>query len=664
MGSSDPDERLRGIERVAGVHAPEALALLVRAAKPTIVGAAEPRAPLDGVARRDPRALLVAVRGLAGFTDQEQARTALASIVGAPTQSFETRVAGTPSLDPSADDAEGAARVLLARQEAAIALAESSYPLALESLIALARSVGPGQSPSLDALAIHPPPSALLGGVVLTTPATIALAITVGDLRSLEAIEGAMNASDPSLRAAALAALGAAGDSRIADAARAALHDKEPRVRLAAADALVRLGTPDAARVVEALIADDATSLDSLGLAQLVQGEGLTKAVAARAVASANLDLRTAAIAALGRQTTPLAVTALTALLADPSMQGDATCAIARSPSAAAMRAIEAMADNDSLRRLAARAYLVRRLLRGDQSVRLDSLLKRLVASGDGRDRAIATEALVAFGVQPVSMGVQDADPRVRRAAAMGAIAQWSAATRRAVLARWAAETDEVTKQVLALGFSEGDPERVAPSADLLGRIRAGEADAPVASLALAQRDEPQYLAEVDALLQSHDPVLRAHAARGLGTSAVRDAVGRLARGYAMEGDVESRRALIGSLSQRAGEEAAAPSRRETLELAARLDPDRIVRWTAERALSGKANNRRQEVRDVAWLRLLPATGASLPKDMTAALVVTGGVALPIAFDDDGYALVPSVPPGGAQLRLASRVPPYQASDP
>jgi HEAT repeat protein len=644
------------------MRTPEALALLERAVKPTLVGTAEPRQSLDGIARRDPRALLVAIRGLAPWADQEPARAALASIVGAPTQSFDTRPAGALAIDPSADDAEGAARVLLARQEAAIVLAESNNLFALESLIALARSPGPAQGPALDALAIHPPPSALLGGVVLTTPATIALAVTVGDLRSLEAIEAAMNASDPSLRAAALAALGAAGDTRVVDAARGALRDREPRVRLAAADALVGLGAPDAARAVETLIADDATSLEALGLAQLVQGEGLTKAAAARAAASANPDLRSAAVTALGRQTTPLAVGALAALVADPSLQGEATCAIARSPSPGAMAAIEAMADRVVTRRLAARAYLVRRLVRRDRNARLDSLLVQLVASGDARDRAVGMQALVALGERPVALGLKDPDPRVRRSAAMGALARWDAPTRQALLERLVVESDEVTRQVLSLGLADGDAERVVPTVELLERARAGEADAPVTALALAQRDEPQHEAEVDALLRSHDPVLRAHVARGLGLSGAPDAVGLLARAYAIEGDVETRRAIVESLARRGDD--ASPSRRETLELAARLDPDRIVRWTAGRALSGMAAVRQNALRDVAWLRLFPAPGAALPQDMTAALVQIDGVALPIAFDEDGYALVPGARPSAAQLRLAVRLPPYEASEP
>jgi hypothetical protein len=124
------------------------------------------------------------------------------------------------------------------------------------------------------------------------------------------------------------------------------------------------------------------------------------------------------------------------------------------------------------------------------------------------------------------------------------------------------------------------------------------------------------------------------------------------------------RRAIIAALSFRSGEDAFSPARRDTLELAARLDPDRLARWAASRALSGATAVWKPIVREVVWLHLTPAQGAVLPRDMTAALVQSDGAALPIAFDEDGYALVPGVPPGDARLRLAPRPPPYQAPSP
>lgn len=663
--SSDPDDRLRAIERLASTHTTEALALLERAAEAGVPGPVDSRAQLEGVARRDPRALLAVVHGLAGWVDREPARAALASIVAAPSPSLATRGDMNPAADSgddeSADEAEGAAAVVLARQEAAIALADSGDVPSLEALIAVARSAGPGQGPALDALAIHPPAPPLLGGVVLTTPATVALAVATGDLRSLDAVDGAMSASDPALRAAALAALGLAGDSRVLDGARAALGDHDARVRLAAGDALVRLGAPDAARAVEGLIADDATVLGALRLAELAQGEGVTKAAAARAVASASAEVRADAVAALGRQSSPLAIEALATLVSDPAMQGDAMCAMARSPSPAAMAAIEAVAG--PWPRMAARGYFLRRFVRGEDSARLDALLERLAGSRDARDRAVAAEALVALGRRPVGVALEDPDPRVRRAAAAGAAGAREDAGRAALLARLGVETDPTTRDVLAIALAGGDPEAMVPTEELLRRARGGGADAPLSALALAARADPARAADVDALLRARDPVLRAHVARGLGASPARDAIGRLAGAYAKEGDVQVRRAIIAALAARPAA-ASAPAARGALQVAARLDPDRIVRSTAQRALSGAASERRSHVREVAWLRIVPAEGAALPGDVTGALLQDDDVALPFAFDEEGYALVPGVAPGSARVRLAPRLAPYESASP
>jgi hypothetical protein len=659
--STDPDERLRSMERIAAVHTNDALSLLVRAAQAAVPGAFDPRLPIDGVARKDPRALLVVVRALATWLDREEARSALASIVGAPVQSFASRSDAADSADPAAEDAEGAARILLARQEAAIALAESGNVPALEALIAKARSTGPGQAAALDALAIHPPAQSLLGGVVLTTPPAIWLAVGVGDLRSLDAVGGALSASDPALRAAALASLGTAGDGRIVDAARTALHDPDARVRAAAGEALVRLETPDAATAVEAIIGDDATALDGLRLAQLVQNDGVIKAAAARATATANVQVRAAAVAALGRQAGVLALSALSALATNPALQGDVGCALARSPSGDASSAIASIANTGALRRLAVRAYLTRRLARAERSRRLDALTASLAASRDAIDRSVGVQALVAFGERSLDLALQDPDPRVRRAAAMGALWHGSAERRSTLLAHMATETDDPTRQVLALGLDDGDAAGVVPTAQLSARARAGGADAPLAALALARRAESAQ--EVEAMLASHDPVLRAHVARGLGAGTAHDAVGYLVRAYAPEADVGARRAIVTALSARTGGDAASPAR-DTLRVAARLDPDPVTRWVAARALSMASGEPMALPSEVAWVRLAPAEGAAMPRELTATLMEQSGLALPVAFDDEGYAIVPGVAAGDARLRLAPRLPPYDAAQP
>ncbi len=56
---------------------------------------------------------------------------------------------------------------------------------------------------------------------------------------------------------------------------------------------------------------------------------------------------------------------------------------------------------------------------------------------------------------------------------------------------------------------------------------------------------------KVGQLLASKDPVLRAHAARGLAYATLPDASGRLAAAYAYETEAGVRRAIIGALSAR-----------------------------------------------------------------------------------------------------------------
>jgi HEAT repeats len=266
------------------------------------------------------------------------------------------------------------------------------------------------------------------------------------------------------------------------------------------------------------------------------------------------------------------------------------------------------------------------------------------------------------LGELPVEAALADPDPRVRRAAAMGATASSRPEGRAALLARLAIERDETTRAVLAIGLAYGIDGETVPTLELLDRARSGGPDAPVAALALARRADEELEPKIDALLTSRDPLLRAHAAHGLGASPSRDAVGRLARAYTFEADVDVRRALVSAVAAREAD-AGTPSRRDTLALAARLDPDRLVRDTARRAIDGARTAAWPAAPsdEVAWLHIVPAEGATLPAGLTATFTGADGLSRPIVFDDDGYALVPGVPAGQGRLRLASRVPAYEA---
>jgi hypothetical protein len=395
-----------------------------------------------------------------------------------------------------------------------------------------------------------------------------------------------------------------------------------------------------------------------------VTSEGITKAAAARALASSDPTVRSAAIGALGRQLGASATSALSQLVTNPLLAGDAASALARSPSSAAMAALQALGSAPATRRLAARAYFVRRWTRGERSEQLDSLLTELAASSDAGDRAVGVQALVAFHELPLAGSLRDPDARVRRAAALGALGEPISRTGAVLVARLAVEPDAATRQVLSIGLLDAVSARAVPTSTLVDRARAGLADAPLSALALARRASDAYDDDTNALFAARDPVLRAHFARGLGESLARSALGALARAYKWEADVAVRRAILESMARRDGDERQSPTRGEILRLAARLDPDRVARAVANRALDGRSFSGSAQGHDVAWIRLLTAEGTSIQGGTTAALMGSDGLARPIAFDDDGYALVPGISSGEARLRLAPLVPTYHAPPP
>jgi HEAT repeat protein len=615
-----------------------------------------------GCARRNPKALLAAVRGLARYSEKEQARKTLFDVLDAPAAQLDT-AAPSVSADPDAAPTR-AARVLLAQQESAFALAASGSTAVEEKLVDIARKETSGEAPiaaAVAALAAWPPQSpAVLGGVSLTTRSMIGLAADTHDLRTLDTLLGVLKASDPVVRSAALEALGRAGDARVVEIARAAVRDPVAKVRVAAASALARSSAPEAPGAVVALVSDDTTALEGLRLACEVQGEDVTRAAAARAVASGDPAVRSAAVEALGRQTSPAAIAALVALGRDPALRGDAAASLAHSPSAAAMPAIEAMAGAEA--RMAARAYFVRRFVRGERSRQLDVLLVRLAWSPSPADRAVGVEALVALGQRALEASLGDPDPRVRAAAAMGAAAHLDGRTSASLAARTAVETDPAARATMAIGLAQADAPAVLPTSSLVDRLAAGGSDAPLAALALARRPSVEAGPDAEALLASHDALVRSHAARGLGSSETPEATGRLAAAYEFEADPVVRRALVDALAARP--RPLGPWGEAALALAAQLDPDRSARAAAARALQGEAPGRSARLPEVAWVTLVAAEHAVLPAGGTAMLVDSDGFAWPVAFDEDGIALEPGVAPGPFRLRLAPRMPSYSSASP
>ena len=135
------------------------------------------------------------------------------------------------------------------------------------------------------------------------------------------------------------------------------------------------------------------------------------------------------------------------------------------------------------------------------------------------------------------------------------------------------------------------------------------------------------------------------------------DATGRLAGLYRWETDVDVRRAAISALAQRTAD-ASAPVRKDALFLASELDPDGAVRQAARRAMGGATQPfAPTSMSEAAWLRLTLDGGASPGEAFVGSIVRSDGLAIPIVFDEEGYAVVPGLPPGDARLVLAPRLP-------
>jgi HEAT repeat protein len=348
------DERLRGLERAASAHTNEMLSVLLKLRDG------------GGRADSDPRVLLAEVQGLAQWVDRPAVRAALVGIVRDP-WTFLSAGTTRDRLDPVDDERTRTMRVSLARAEAAMALAGTRRPDAVKSLLEIVRDSDAGRAAAAGALRAFapevPPDPADKASL-----ATFEVVADLDDLRTTGAALDGLRSGDSDLRVASLRALTHLGDARAVVAAKAWRHDPEARLRAAAAATLVRTEDTTAADAVAELVADDETAEDGLRLAEGIQSETVTKAAAARAIASAKPSFRLAAVSALARQTSREAPHVLLVLAADPFLAGPAAAALARSPSLFAISAIEELGERTPSRRLAARAYFVRRYTRGDRS--------------------------------------------------------------------------------------------------------------------------------------------------------------------------------------------------------------------------------------------------------------------------------------------------------
>ena len=106
--------------------------------------------------------------------------------------------------------------------------------------------------------------------------------------------------------------------------------------------------------------------------------------------------------------------------------------------------------------------------------------------------------------------------------------------------------------------------------------------------------------------------------------------------------------------------DASTPLRARILDLAARLDPEPSIRAVAERARRGQVVPDVPPPNDVLWLRVMTRSGAPPPSSVAGLVLRADGLAVPVLFDEDGYAILPA-PAGPARLLLAPRLHAYDA---
>jgi HEAT repeat protein len=647
LQSSDVQDQVRGMDRAARLGGPEAVTLLTSATD------------ANHLASMDPRALLAMVRDLVETRDRSKSRAALSAIVDATSLGGR---AGTRQTDPFRQARDREALVSLAQRQAAMALADSGDPRDLQHLLELFRQGGAQQRLVVSALEMRPPGTRAIIAAGPLTPSTMALAAEIGDESARDSLFVSAHSAEASLRAAALAFLASTQDARAIAVALSSRNDPHPDVRIAAAQALVALRAPLAESAVADLIGDDATALAGLSLARGRSGDGVTRAAAARLAASGDEEIRTAAVDALGAQTSPDAVHALSTFVSDPTLAAHIAVALARSPSPSATFALEGLARRPASRRLAARAYVIRRFAIGEHSNFLERLLATLATSGDPRDRTVGTLGQVALGQTPLDRALSDVDPRVRRSAAMGAVARLDPDTLERLADGFCHETDAATRVVLALGLLGRDRPFEVSNESLAARVEDESADAPLAAFAMARRDGGASASVTERLLSSAEPFVRAQFARGLGQSRESAAMAWLAFAYRFEGDDGVRRAMAAAIAQHIDRDPTGAGA-ETLRSAAALDPDPMTRAIASPADHVTVLDFPAQATDVMWIQLVPGADARIPRDETGTLVRSDGLALPIAFDDDGVALA-FVPAGNVTLHLAPRLAPYSAGAP
>ena len=685
LRSDDPDDRLRGIERLGAIGTAEAIdAILGAMEQGTAVG-------------RDPRARLLAVRVLASHLKRDEVRQLIAREL----------------QDASGAEGRGASSPLsgLTRGTAALALARSGDKKALGALATALLQGGAAGEAAARGLKAHPPTSLqpFVEGKKRLAPQLATFLGELGDLRAVDRLRAMLNEPDLGGRAAAGVALAKLGDEAALTHARAWIKRADPRLIRAAAEVLARLGAPDGPQAIATLLSSDALRSSGVRLALDLPSPALAKALASVLAALPEED-QPRAIAAIGRGGGAEAVRQLTALLGRPEHATGAAFALAKMPEEGARAALQAAMSGGAAggagaaARLVVRAGILRALALGDGPDGLSEKLEALMASKDAADRAVGAFGLVALGARDAEDLIEDLCPAaaaeenggsawaraatgpsgkagasakkeaacdhpVMRAAARGSLARGPEATAPfmallaspailghapeaarsgAVLGGPQPEETAVAAAVALLAMPDGGP---IPTSLLAAWAEQGGPLSPLAARALPSRDDEVLRGTIKRLLAGSDPVVRAHVALGLARDPEASAVSLLAGAYRFEENASVRRAIVRALSRRREAQ-----REKTLVWARDLDPDEGVRALARAALAGRVlDDPRPPARgEIVWVTLSPndPRAADMASGRTARLVRSDGLSVPVVADPDGVLLVPGLPAGESSLLL------------
>ncbi len=622
LRSTNADERQQGLARLGSVGSPRALELLVKSLEPGgVVRTSEDR--------------LVAVRALALHTDVPDVRQAL------------VRTMTGVGVDKRQRNGNQLERWV--RQSAAAALAASGDATALAALGKALRQDGPVAQAAAAGLAAHPP--ADLAPVVsargVPTLALVQLLSDLADQRGFDSLRSFVRHGSPEVRAAAAVALTRLGDLETVPLARFWLKkERLPVLRVAGARILAMAHAPDSARAITQLLDNKGTRRDALALALQAASPALVPALGKQLDHADDSELP-ALLGALSRAGGPRAAALLAAELDKPHRAALAAYALALCAGSAARDRIEAALGAPRTRRLAARAAVVRRIALGEKVPGATQALRTLLSSKSPADRAAGAWGLSTLDPSSAKRLLGAKDPVVVRAAARAAA--WDPRVAPIAAKRLATEKDPASRIALAASLAVPAAERHVPTQVLVELVDSATAATPLAVRALAARDSAALRPRIVQLLHSGDPLIRAHAALGLGDSARPSAVGVLSDAYRFEPDARVRRAIVIALSRLA-------HARRTLELATQLDGNAEVESAAARALAGRRLYGLSPGSALLWLGLVPsdkleqgAVGSA-----TVELVTASGLALPALPDPDGLLLATGLPAGPIEVRVAA----------